>query len=119
MSANMFKGRLNRSTYILGNILAFGFAAFVAFSGLISEEESLTLVEMVILAISVLVIFWILGVNIKRGHDVGLPGIATFLLLFLPGVGIALAILPGKKQNNQYGAPHTKMFDFPTLFLTK
>jgi uncharacterized membrane protein YhaH (DUF805 family) len=112
----MFKGRLNRSTYILANVLVMAIVSIFAYSGVMTDEETFTLAEIVLVAIAAVILVLQMGVYIRRGHDLGLPGIVTILFSLLPGVAIALAIIPSQKFTNKYGAKHTKKFDFSALF---
>ncbi len=114
----MFKGRINRTTYILASTLLLIPCLIAYYSGLITESDTLTPAEMVILPIAILLFVYSIGVSMRRFHDLGLSGLFV-LLIILPGVPLVLALIPSQKQTNKYGPPPNKPFDFSVLLRPK
>ncbi|MFO1257606.1 MAG: DUF805 domain-containing protein [Gammaproteobacteria bacterium] len=111
-----FKGRISRQSYFLGWIilLVAGFLfiwlpnqiPLLSVDNLASKLWVLT-VTAVDLIVSVLMLFGILGIHIKRFHDMNLSG--WFTILFFtplnPLVLVFCLLMPGKPSNNRFGTP--------------
>lgn len=115
----MFRGRINRTTYILASLILLGIAIVIEYSGVVNwETDTFTLTEWILLPLMLCVAAWGFGISIRRLHDLGMPGIVV-LLVVLPGVAFVLALLPGQKRANKYGQPHRKHFDFSSLLMSQ
>ena len=64
---------------------------------------SITLVVLCNVLIALFHFVPLIGVMVRRGHDVGISGWLAVPLALLLGGGIILAILPGNPEPNQYG----------------
>lgn len=111
-----FKGRINRTTFFLGNMIYACFALLIYLipeSSVAAYEDNLLVITEIIL-LAVMLLWIIVSLHIRRLHDVGLSG--WFLpLTLIPFASVVLLFLPGKKSQ-QFGAKPTKMFDIGKLF---
>lgn len=116
-------GRINRTTFLLGNLLLTILALpIISFSDsdYINKLDNVSTMKDYLLLISISILlfgFIALSFNllIRRLHDIGLS--AWFLIVtFLPGVQIVLMLIPGNKIKNVYGKPPVKKLDYGSLF---
>lgn len=97
----MFKGRINRTTYLAGFIASL--IPFFALTSLVFKFSSEVTIQKIFLFIIIFLLsafnIWI---SIKRCHDLGRSG--SFILHFWRGsVGARLFLEPGKKEINKFG----------------
>lgn len=95
-------GRSSRKFYWL-----FGVAPFVVIGFLLSIIDFMLRLEpYIVYGVSIIVIWPMLAMQIKRWHDIGATGWLS-LLTFVPYLGWAtsliLGFIPSSKNNNQYG----------------
>ena len=64
---------------------------------------SITLITLCNILVVLLHVVPLIGLIVRRGHDVGIGGWWTVPLSLLPGGRIMLALLPGNPDPNQYG----------------
>ena len=127
-----FKGRINRRTYIVGNLMAVGFLAVAVFLIVIpiallqllldgrTGSDLLPLFYVLSAIPAILYYLYAIVLLIRRTHDIGFPGIIlaacfTGLLVFgrlfdlniLNVLGIliilTLAVVPGQSKKNSFG----------------
>ena len=127
-----FQGRINRRTYIVGNLMAIGFLAVAVFLIVIpiallqllldgrTGSSFLPLFYVLAAIPAILYYLYVIVLLIRRTHDIGFPGIilaACFTGLLIFGrlfdlnilnilgalVIIALAIIPGQPKKNSFG----------------
>ena len=105
-----FKGRAQRKEYWVFSLIHFALLLalwFLIFAAVSGEQDGLTILFFIILALYVLAaILPIYAVSIRRMHDTGKSG--WFVLIsFLPYIGpfifLVLAALDGDSGQNQYG----------------
>jgi uncharacterized membrane protein YhaH (DUF805 family) len=115
---NIFKGRVNRSTYLLANLVSVLLSLVLRHPKIepLLEHNSTTAV-LALLALSPLII-WEVAVIIRRLHDSNLNGWWA-LLMILPGFTIFLLLMPGNKGENKYGKPPTDVLDLGSLLYDK
>jgi len=109
--------RLNRTTYLLGEILIGLLALPLAY---IAEKdpsklESSPWLSFAALAFIILVFYYLFKFAARRFNDIGLSKWWAVARL-IPGSQIALALIPGSKGKNAYGPEPKKHFDFNALF---
>jgi uncharacterized membrane protein YhaH (DUF805 family) len=115
---NIFRGRINRTTFLLGNVLFIGIAFLLSHSAIIDYLDAhqsnwgLMVVTAVVFAAPLI---FILSVGIRRLHDLSLPG-WLWPITILPVVDLVLLILKGTQGENKYGQAPKVHFDFRTLF---
>ncbi len=141
---NALSGRLNRRTYIVGNVIAIGALIFVCalimiplailslvlHSKLFDEGVSL-LVKILILPL-MLWLFYFVVLMVRRLHDINLPGLLVVVVFFgLMAIGrvmdiwllnllgmlivLTICLIPGKKHRNQFGPHPRKRVNFDDL----
>lgn len=141
---NALSGRVNRRTYVIGNIIALGvlfllcalimiplaILSLVLHNKLFDEGVSV-IVKILILPI-LLWLFYFVILMIRRLHDINFPGLIIVVAFFafmgfgrlmdlwllnLAGVFVILAIclIPGKKHRNQFGPHPRKRVNFEDL----
>lgn len=140
----MLNGRINRKTFIYGNLIALAILIFVTMLVMIPEAilelvmnnktaDSVLNSAVYLLALPVIIyIFYICVLMVKRAHDLGWPGllilIGFVLSLVLAKVLdinyfnmvavlviVGLAIMPGAKKRNNFGPTPRKKFSFEAL----
>jgi uncharacterized membrane protein YhaH (DUF805 family) len=115
---NIFKGRLNRTTYLLINIIIFVITGIFATSGVqhyLDAHDATAIMLGIVVGIPIFI--WQISASARRLHDRGVSGWFS-LLVIIPGAELILCILPGEKGVNRYGAPHSKKFDVAALLTT-
>ncbi len=109
------KGRIRRTTYALGMVLIFSLW-WVLISQLNAAEDGSgqQIIWLLFLSITVLAsTYCVYALSHKRLHDLGYRGIIALLLIafqfILPPLGwvpyLALALIRGQKEDNEYGPP--------------
>lgn len=140
----MLNGRINRKTFIYGNLIALAILIFVTMLVMIpvailelvmnnKTADSVLNSAFYLLALPVIIyIFYICVLMVKRAHDLGWPGllisIGFVLSLVLAKVLdinyfnmvavlviVGLAIMPGAKKRNNFGPTPRKKFSFEAL----
>ena len=140
----MLNGRINRKTFIYGNLIALAILIFVSMLVMIpvailelvmnnKTADSVLNSAFYLLALPVIIyIFYICVLMVKRAHDLGWPGllisIGFVLSLVLAKVLdinyfnmvavlviVGLAIMPGAKKRNNFGPTPRKKFSFEAL----
>ena len=111
-----FKGRINRTTFLLGGLIYAVLTAPFYFlqESSTSPYDDKAWFTAAVLGLLVLLLWTIISLHIRRLHDLGLSG--WFLpIILLPFVSVMLLFLPGK-ESTQYGPKPTKLFDVARLF---
>jgi uncharacterized membrane protein YhaH (DUF805 family) len=97
----MFSGRISRSSYLIGLVLAF-VAPFSVVWGVFPNNAG---------AVGIAFVIWTfakLSLHVRRLHDIGWSGRWVLVELF-PPVGLVLAFVliffPGMREGNRYGGP--------------
>lgn len=108
--STLFRGRINRSTFLF-SLIGLGFFAIIP-SALLQEtkQNSILIIPGFLLAvINMLLIF---SVWIRRFHDLNKNGKWAFIL-FLPVINtfvlVGLLFIPGNKKQNNYGPTPDKL----------
>lgn len=123
---NLYKGRLNRRNFIIGWAIFFMLIAMVSMMvyGNQPQNNKMPTVspeQTVLMVISFIIFYYyVLSLYARRLHDIGLSGwfaVVTFIpyvnVLFL----LAMAAIPGKKEDNKYGKKPHKDVKFPNDIL--
>jgi uncharacterized membrane protein YhaH (DUF805 family) len=106
---NLFHGRINRATYLIGMLLWIFFVFFTIFknkSELINTNPLLAVVSLLI------ALFIYLSLSLRRAHDLGhskwdlLNTLTNFVNLFF---------LNGQKEKNKFGKPPKPGIDLKSL----
>ena len=99
----LYEGRINRETYILGLVVLGGVFGIPFF--LLANMDGVTPVMLVVL-ISVLYFFYSFSLHVRRAHDISKESYYAFLSL-IPLVGLAifciLILRKGEDVFNVYG----------------
>ncbi len=109
------KGRIRRATYALGIALLFCIW-WVVFAQIAAAPDSSGELGLWIFALVIVVLvsaYCIYALSHKRLHDLGYRGITALLLIgfqfIFPPLGwvpyLALALIPGQEEDNEYGPP--------------
>lgn len=112
-----YKGRINRTTFLLGNILLLALALpiYSINEDYLEKLEANGVIIIGVLFIALCAIYFSVCLVIRRLHDLGLSGWFSFLAL-LPGMEFVLMLIPGQKSKNNYGDIPVKTFDIQTIF---
>ena len=141
------EGRIDRKTFIIGNLIAFGAFLFAAalimiplaiLSLALNSKTFDSIMGVLVLAIAFPAIFYFLYfcmLMVKRAHDIGWPG---FLLVLAFSLGVVVGqttalyyfnfvalliflffcLKPGMKARNNFGPPPRKKFRMDNLKVT-
>ena len=139
-----YKGRINRKTFMLGNIIGLtvlGFASALYLVPLalidivvnvVGSDTIFKVLYALIVIPAIYFFFYFSVLFVKRLHDVGYPGmliLGAFTLLiaiaYFTDIGLlnllailivlALAVIPGQKQRNHFGPVPSKKFKLDHL----
>lgn len=141
------EGRINRKTYIIGNLVAIG--VLIAFCSIIviplailqlaignkTFDDVLSILYFAVIFPALLYYFYFCVLMVKRAHDIGYPGlllafgftlamiIGHFFDLYLLNILAILLIgllcaMPGKKSRNNFGPVPRKTFKVDSLKVT-
>ena len=150
MLLDAFHGRINRKTFIIGNLVGLGVLGFAALLFFVpvalidlvinsarDSDLGAGVFKIIYSLFIIPVIFWFFFFSVlfvKRMHDIGYPGmliLAAFIIVEILGrlldiavfnlVGILLmfgvALLPGQKGRNNFGAQPTKKFYLKNIII--
>lgn len=139
-----YKGRINRKTFVLGNIVGLsvlGFAGLIyivplALIDIVVNGSNVSSVFKVLYAIfiipAIFYFFFFSVLFVKRMHDIGFPGL-LILWIFIIGEGVArvadiwelnilgfllllaVCFLPGRKKRNNFGPRPGKKFKMDNI----
>ena len=142
-----FSGRINRRTYIVGNILALGLllvaCAFIMIPVALLDlalnsktaDEILGVLYYVVIFPAILYYFYFVVLMVKRAHDLAWPGLVlafgftaaeviarVFDIYQLNLLAILVLVffctMPGKKHRNNFGPVPRKNFKLSSLKVT-
>lgn len=101
---NLFKGRINRSTYLLGELLVIIPSLLIQY--IRNDQSDNVLLQLVAMCIFLPTIIFAISLTVRRLHDCNQHGI-WFLLTFIPigNLGLVLFTLfkRGDKGPNRFG----------------
>ncbi len=103
----MFSGRIGRKNFLLliGPAYLVPVTMSLIFPEFFEDDYSgSVIVEALIIASIVVLMFFVIALHNKRFHDLGLSGWFQ-LLIFGPIGSLILGLLPGQKRSNKYGDP--------------
>ena len=115
---NLYEGRINRKTYILGLIILGG---IFGISFLLLGNMDGVMPSVLLILASVLHFIYSFSLHVRRAHDIGKENYYAFLLL-VPIVGLAILIIlvlrKGEDIFNVYGDPQ-KQSSLKTIFASE
>ena len=142
-----FSGRINRKTFIIGNLIALG-VLFVACAFIVipvavldlaltskTADAILGVLYYAVIFPALLYYFYFVVLMVKRAHDLGWPGLLLAIgFTILEGIAHGLhiyqlnilalllllffCVMPGKKQRNNFGPAPRKNFKIDHLKVT-
>jgi len=113
----LFRGRMNRSTYLLVNMVVLLIVVIASrpdVAHYLDTHQSTAALWGAIIGIPLLI--WQFATSARRFHDIGRSGWYS-LLIILPFVQFIMLFIPGTKGDNSFGPEPTQTFDLSSLFV--